>query len=82
MQNTLLSVQSESQSVDIIEQMEASLESLQKLRHVKISGTLDNRKIEVTDLGHATFKGLVLHDDAETVNCKIAVYVKNSSRHV
>lgn len=58
MQNTLLSVQSELQSVDIIEQMEASLDSLQKLGHVNISGPTESRKIEVTHLGQATFRGL------------------------
>lgn len=58
MQNTLLSVQSESQSVDINEETEASLVSLHKLGHVKITGSTESRKIEVTDLGQATFKGL------------------------
>ena len=58
MQNTLLSVQSESQSVDINEQLEASLDSLHKLGHVKITGSTESRKIEVTHLGQATFKGL------------------------
>ena len=58
MQNTLLYVQSQSQSVDIFEQMEESLDSLQKLGHVNISGAVENRKIEVTHLGQATFKGM------------------------
>ena len=57
MQNTLLSVQSE--SVEIDEQMEASLESLQQLGHITISNTSQTcaGKIEVTHLGQATFKG-------------------------
>lgn len=58
MQNTLLCVQSESQSVDIYDQMEESLNSLQKLGHVNISGPVESRKIEVTHLGQATFKGV------------------------
>ena len=58
MQNTLLWVQSESQSVDIFDHMEESLDSLQKLGHVSISGSVENRKIEVTHLGQATFKGM------------------------
>ena len=58
MQNTLLCVQSESQSVDIFEQMEESLDSLQKLGHVNISGSVESRKIKVTHLGQATFKGM------------------------
>ena len=58
MQNTLLCAQSESQSVDIFDQMEESLDSLQKLGHVSISGPVESRKIEVTHLGQATFKGL------------------------
>lgn len=58
MQNTLLCVQSESQSVDIYDQMEESLNSLQKLGHVNISGLVESRKIEVTHLGQATFKGV------------------------
>lgn len=58
MQNTLLCVQSKSQSVDIFDQMEESLDSLQKLEHVNISGPTESRKIEVTHLGQATFKGM------------------------
>ena len=58
MQNTLLYVQSKSQSLDIFDQMEESLDSLQKLGHVNISGPVESRKIEVTHLGQATFKGL------------------------
>lgn len=58
MQNTLLCVQSESQSVDIYDEMEESLNSLQKLGHVNISGPVESRKIEVTHLGQATFKGV------------------------
>ena len=54
MQNTLLFVQSDSKSVDIDEQLEMSLQSLQKLGHVTIA---QSRKIEVTHLGQATFKG-------------------------
>lgn len=57
MQNTLLSVQSESK-LDINAQMQASLDSLQKLGHVHISEPTESRKIEVTHLGQATFKGL------------------------
>jgi len=37
--------------------MEESLDSLQKLGHVDISGAMESRKIEVTHLGQATFKG-------------------------
>lgn len=58
MQNTLLFVQSESQSVNITEQMETSLDSLLNLGHIKMTGSTDSTKIEVTQLGHATFKGL------------------------
>ena len=58
MQNTLLCVQSKSQSVDIFDQMEESLDSLQKLGHVNISVPTESRKIEVTHLGQATFKGM------------------------
>lgn len=58
MQNTLLFVQSESQSVNITEQMETALDSLHNLGHIKITGSTDSRKIEVTQLGQATFKGL------------------------
>ena len=54
MQNTLLFVQSDSQSVDIDEQLEMSLQSLQHLGHVTIA---QSKKIEVTHLGQATFKG-------------------------
>jgi len=56
MQNTLLYVQSNLQSVDIFDEMEKSLDSLQKLGHVNIS--MESRKIEVTHLGQATFKGV------------------------
>ena len=58
MQNTLLFVQSESQSVNITEQMETALDSLHNLGHIKMTGSTDSTKIEVTQLGHATFKGL------------------------
>lgn len=57
MQNTLLFVQSDSQSVDIYEQLETSLQSLQQLEHVTVSNTTQDRTIEVTPLGQATFKG-------------------------
>jgi len=43
--------------VDIFDQMEESLDSLQRLGHVNISGPLETRKIQVTHLGQATFKG-------------------------
>lgn len=59
MQNTLLFVQSDSQSVDIYEQLETSLQSLQQLEHVTVSNTTQDRTIEVTPLGQATFKGCI-----------------------
>ena len=58
MQNTLLFVQSDLQSVDINEQLEMSLQSLQHLGHVTIA---QSRKIEVTHLGQATFKGNLMN---------------------
>ncbi|KAL9966164.1 hypothetical protein ACROYT_G024201 [Oculina patagonica] len=72
MQNTLLAVQSKSQSVDIIEQMEASLDSLQKLGHVNISGPTESRKIEVTHLGRATFKGCIDVDSSPMIYSELA----------
>ena len=60
MQNTLLFVQSPSQSVDIEKELETSLESLQQLGHVIITNTAQSRSIEVTHLGQATFKGAFL----------------------
>ena len=65
MQNTLLFVQSDSQSVDIFEQLETSLQSLQQLEHVTVSNTTQDRTIEVTPLGQATFKGKKLSFIAE-----------------
>lgn len=65
MQNTLLFVQSDSQSVDIYEQLETSLQSLQQLEHVTVSNTTQDRTIEVTPLGQATFKGKKLSFIAE-----------------
>ena len=78
MQNTLLSVQSESQSLDIIEQLETSLDSLQKLGHVNISGPTESRKIEVTHLGQATFKGLHRLSKAKYFNERIRDKVKEN----
>lgn len=43
--------------MDIFDQLEESLDSLQRVGHVDISGPLESRKIQVTHLGQATFKG-------------------------
>lgn len=72
MQNTLLFVQSESQSVNITEQMETALDSLHNLGHIKITGSTDSRKIEVTQLGQATFKGCIDVDSSPLIYSELA----------
>lgn len=67
MDNTFLSVQSESQSVNISKQMETALDSLHDLGHVKITGSPDSSVIEVTQLGHATFKGCIDVDSSPMI---------------
>lgn len=53
-QGTLLFVQSECLAVDIDEQVETCIQSLQQLGHVTVSNSFNT---EVTQLGQATFKG-------------------------